>query len=145
MLEQSWKKVYLRTTTNQFQCYNQNMGFVNSIDQSVVNYSIGIRMKKWWWSVFVWMVDVVLQGAWILYCVNKDESDESLPFLVFRRHIVNAIFLKYSKESISSSSHVGIRNIPWDICCDDTKHYQIQSEHRHAQKPFKHLRWSVFV
>ena len=143
MLEQSWKKVYLRTKTNQFHCYNQNMGFVNSINKSVPNYNIGIRMKKWWWSAFVSMVDVVLQGAWILYCVNKDEGDESLPFLVFRRHIVNAIFLKYSKEGILSSSYVGIRNIPWDICYDDTKHYQVQSEHRRTQNPFKHLRWSV--
>ena len=31
------------------------------------------------------MVDAVLQGAWVLYRVNKDEGDESLPFPVFRR------------------------------------------------------------
>ena len=44
------------------------------------------------------MVDVVLQGAWVLFGVNKDESDEYLPFLVFRRHIVGAIFLKFSNQ-----------------------------------------------
>ena len=75
------------------------------------------------------MVDVNLQGAWVLYGVNKDEGIESLPFLVFRRHNVNAIFLKYSKEGRLSSSDVGIQNIPSDICYDDTKHYQVQSEH----------------
>ena len=34
------------------------------------------------------------------YCIilRKYESHEYLPFLLFRRHIVNAIFLKYSKE-----------------------------------------------
>ena len=71
------------------------------------------------------MVDVALQGARVLYRINKDEGDKSLPFLVFSRHIVNAIFLKYSKEGRLSSSHVGIRNIPSDVCYDVTKHYQV--------------------
>ena len=74
-------------------------------------------------------LDVVLQGARILYRINKDKDDGSLPFLVFWRHIVNAIFLKYSKEGRLFSSHVGIRNIPSDVCYDVTKHYQVQSEH----------------
>ena len=91
------------------------------------------------------MVDVVLQDAWVLYGVNKDEGNEFLPFLVFQRHIVNTIFLKYSKEGRLSSSHVGIRNIPSDICYDYTKHYQVQSEYRRTQNPFKHLKWSTFV
>ena len=26
--------------------------------------------KKWWWSPFVRMVDVVLQAAWVLCCIN---------------------------------------------------------------------------
>ena len=91
------------------------------------------------------MVDVVLQGARVLYRINKDEGDESLPFLVFWRHIVNAIFLKYLKEGRLSSSHVGIRNIQSDFCYDVTKHYQVQPEHRRTQNPFKHLRWSIFA
>ena len=76
------------------------------------------------------MVGAVLQGTWVLYHVNKDEGDEFMPFLGFRRHIVNSLFLKYSKEGRLSSSHVGIPNIPSDIYYDDTKHYQVQSEHR---------------
>ena len=44
------------------------------------------------------MVDVVLHVARVLYHINKDEGDESLSFLVIQRHIVNVIFLKYSKE-----------------------------------------------
>ena len=90
------------------------------------------------------MVNVALQSAWVLHGVNKDEDDESLPFLVFRRHIFSAIFLKYSKEGRLSSSHVGIRNIPSNICYDYTKHYQVQSEQRRTQNPFEHLRWSAF-
>ena len=84
--------------------------------------SIGIRMKKWWWFPFVCMVDVVFQGAWVLYRINKDKGDECMPLLAFRKHVVNIIFLKYSKEGRLSSSQLEIRNIPSDVCYDDTKH-----------------------
>ena len=83
-----WNKVnrkYIQEQLpTQFHCYNQNMGFVNRMDQSVANCRIGIRMKKKWWFLFVWMEDAVLQGALVLYRVNKDEGGESLPFLVFQ-------------------------------------------------------------
>ena len=91
------------------------------------------------------MVNVVIQGAWVFYLINKDESDESLPLLAFRKHVVNVIFLKYSKEVRLSSSHLGIRNISADVCYDDTKHYQMQSEHIRIQNPCKHLRRSAFA
>ena len=76
-----------------------------------------------------------------MYRINKGEGEESLALLPFRRLVnVNAIFLKYSKEGRLSSNHLGIRNIPSDACYGDTKHYQVQSERRRIQNPFKHLR-----
>ena len=63
------------------------------------------------------------QVAWVLYGVNKDKGDESLTLLAFRRNVINVIFLEYSKEGRFSSSHLRIRNIPLDVCCDDTKYY----------------------
>ena len=41
------------------------------------------------------MVDVVLKGVRVLYRINKDEGNESMPLLPFRKDVVNAIFLKY--------------------------------------------------
>ena len=89
------------------------------------------------------MLDAVLQSARVLCHINKDEGDESLPFLVFWRHCqcnLSEIF-----KGRLSSSHVGIRNIPSDVCYDVTKHYQVQSEHRCTQNPLKHLRWTIFA
>ena len=57
------------------------------------------------------MVDIVLQGMWVLNRFDKDEDNESLPLLAFQRDDVDAIFLKYSKEGRLSSNHVGIRNM----------------------------------
>ena len=82
---------------------------------------------------------------WVLHHINKDEGDESLYLLALRRQVVNEIFRKYPKEGRLSSSHLGIRNIPSDVCCDDTKHYQVQYEHRPIQNTIKRLRGSAFT
>ena len=38
--------------------------------------SICNRMKKWWWFPLVcFLVDVILQGTWVLYRIKKDEGD----------------------------------------------------------------------
>ena len=54
------------------------------------------------------MVDVVLQGVWVLHFNNYDTGDESLPPLAFQRHVDNVVFMEYSKEGKLSSSHAGI-------------------------------------
>ena len=40
------RKYFQEQQPNQFHCYNQNMVFVNKMDQNVVYYSNGIRIKK---------------------------------------------------------------------------------------------------
>ena len=80
------------------------MCFVNV--KSINKYTIGIQMKKRWLSSFVWMVDVIHEGVWVLHYINKDEGNKSLPLLAFRGDVANTIFLKYSKEGRLYSSHV---------------------------------------
>ena len=63
------------------------------------------------------MVDVVIQGARVLYHINKDKGDESQ----CNSDFVNVIFLKYSKEGRFSSSHLEIQNILSNVYYDDTK------------------------
>ena len=58
---------------------------------------------------------------------------------------VSSSFSKTCSHGRLPSIHVGIRNIPSNVSYDDTKHYQVQSEHRRTQNPFKYLRWSVFA
>ena len=100
-------------------------------------------MKKWWWCICI--VDVVIQGAWVLHRISSDKSDVPLSLLAFRRDFVNVTFFKYSKEGRLYASHLGIRNIPSNVCYDNTKYYQVQSEHRRIYKLFKYLRGSVFA
>ena len=44
------------------------------------------------------MIDVVLQNAWVLYDINKDEGDESLPLLACN---FSKIFKKKKKIRMS--------------------------------------------
>ena len=69
-------------------------------------------MKKWWSSLFVWLVDVVLRSVWVLHRNSKDGGNECLPLLVFRTDVVHEILLKYSKQRRLSLTHVKIQNIP---------------------------------
>jgi len=43
------------------------MGGVDRCDQNVSTCRISTRCKKWWWALFVWIPDMILQNCWILY------------------------------------------------------------------------------
>ena len=100
---QRWNKVerkYMQVQQpNQFLCYKQTMEFVGRMDQNVAKYKIGIPMKKWRRALFPWMFDIILQNVWVFYRI-KDQDDESLSLLSFRRHVVNAIFVKFKGRQI---------------------------------------------
>ena len=44
-----------------------------------------------------------------------------MPLLAFRRDAVTVIFLEHSKEGKLSPSHIGVRNIPSEVCYHDAK------------------------
>lgn len=63
--------------------YNKGMGGVDRMDENVSLYRIGIHGKKWWSSIFTWMIDVSIQNAWQLHRVAHPE----MPQLDFRREL----------------------------------------------------------
>ena len=40
--------------------YNKFMGGTDRMDQNVNCYRVNIRMKKWWWPIFSWLLDVTV-------------------------------------------------------------------------------------
>ena len=129
---QRWSKIerkYIQVLQpNQFHCYNQCMGYVDRMDQNVAKYRIGIRMKKWWWAPFAWMLDVALQNSWILYRINKSCDSAQLSLLDFRREVVSSILLKYKTSRKRSYSSAAICNVPSEVRFDDVKHYQAPAQ-----------------
>ena len=142
-MQQSWKIVYSRTTTKSNPLLQPEHGFCQQ------NGPEHGQLQDWYLDEKMLVVPFCLNGrccsSSALYRINKDEGNESLPFLFFWKHIFNTIILKYSKEGRLSSCLAGIRNIPSDLCYNVTKHFPVQSEHSCTQNPFKHRKWSVFA
>jgi hypothetical protein len=66
---------FLRLEQNDF--YNNSMGDVDVSDQLRNQYRFDhwLRMRKWWWSILLWWVGVMLVNAYIFYKkINKENG-----------------------------------------------------------------------
>lgn len=63
--------------------YNASMGGTDRMDQNVNAYRIAARGKKWWWSIFTWLIDVSINNAWLLH----RKSGSGMTQIDFRRAI----------------------------------------------------------
>jgi len=88
------------------------MGGVDRADQNIATYRIATKTKKWWWALFVWIPDMVVQNAWLLYRSNKEADDPNLDLLAFRREIVDVYLKKYAPISRNQSGRPKGRIIP---------------------------------
>ena len=76
------------------QMYNKYMGGTDRMDENTNNNRISIRGKKWWWSIFIWLVDVSIQNAWFL----SRQVGNNISQLNFRREIAMSYCEKISKS-----------------------------------------------
>lgn len=79
--------------------YNKNMGGVDQLDRNISNYRIAMRGKKWYMPIFLWMLDVLMNNAWILsrsYGLSYDN-------LTFRREVVVALLQKYGSAPLRNA------------------------------------------
>ena len=113
----SWNKLNILKSNNQINSTVTNRAWVLSTYWTRSRSSAGLLCE---WkndgspcllerSILFWR----MRGCWIILT----KMAVSLSALAFRRHVVNAIFLKYSKEG----SNIWIRNVPLDVCYNDTK------------------------
>ena len=49
------------------QDYNGSMGGVDLLNQTVKNYAITPRQRKWYWPIWTWFLNVQMVQAWRLY------------------------------------------------------------------------------
>lgn len=59
---------------------------------------MSVRMKKWWWAIFAWLVEVAIQNAWILYRKRSGKEPKAAPLLEFRRAIANFYLRTYGEQ-----------------------------------------------
>ena len=56
---------------NNIDAYNNDMGNVDLADQLRGTYicNIGVRNRKWWWSLWFWELGLMLLNVYVMYCV----------------------------------------------------------------------------
>ena len=65
------------------------MGGVDKMDWLINKYRIKIRAKKWYFPLFMNMIDMLVVNAYVLYCM----ANKKISLLKFRRSIV-CVYMK---------------------------------------------------
>ena len=47
---------------------------VDCMDQNILAYMINLPIKKWWWPLSRFVVDVVVNNAYQIYCQSLRKS-----------------------------------------------------------------------
>lgn len=109
---QAEKKKITISRPNAIAKYNRYMGGTDRMDENVALYRIGVRSKKWWWSIFTWLLDTMVHNSWNLL----RKSGRDIRQLEFRREIVTTYLTRYmnapktgGRPPTSRGSTIGIR------------------------------------
>jgi len=75
--------------------YKRYIGGTDLMDRNISNYRITIRMKKWWWSVFSFLLSSSVVNAW---CLHRLVKTDKLDLLNFTRQIAQTYLLNCSQR-----------------------------------------------
>ena len=120
---------------NTIAVYNKKMGRVDRMDQNISAYMINICNKKWWWPLLRFCIDLAVNNAHQLYCLQPlQPGQRALDLLGFQREIVQVYCSKYQNVGkILPDIFPAPRNhqkvIP-DIRYDNESHWIIKGKQR---------------
>ena len=123
------KKSILIDIPSAVQAYNRNMGGTDRMDQNINAYRIGIRGKKWWWSLFTWMLDAAVHNAWQI----ARSRGSSIDHLSFRRELAMAYILMYQTEPKAPGKRKLSGPGKEEMRYDNAGHF-VQPLHGHARR-----------
>jgi hypothetical protein len=114
------KKVVQVDMPNCVSMYNKYMGGTDQMDENIARHRIGIRGKKWWWSLFTWLIDVAITNAWRLHVKSGHNSTQ----LEFRRSIVQEYLTRFKNAPKRKGRPSNITSrVPEGIRFDRLDHY----------------------
>lgn len=113
--------------------YNRNMGGVDRLDQNVGCYRISIRLKRWYWQLLMFPINVCVNNAFQLYKLST--QNEAHDFLSFTRYIVTTYLLTKTlpvssastANNLPRSSLAVIKRIPSSIRLDGKTHHVVKN------------------
>ncbi len=115
--------------------YNKNMGGVDKHDWLAGKYSVSIRGKKWYWPLFIRLLDMTMINAWIVHKFVHDSDKLSMSLLDFKRQ-VSLAYLKGSVHRVTTGRKKvqAPSNIPEDVRFDRKEHFlQKRDQQRRCQ------------
>lgn len=93
--------------------YNKYMGGTDRMDEDVGKYRIGIRSKKWYFTLITYLIDVAINNAWILSKIYANDFIPITSNLEFRRALVLHYLTAHSTErkpaGVSPCIHINTR------------------------------------
>ena len=82
------------------------------MDQNTSAYMINLRIKRLWWPLFQFVVDVAVNIAYQIYCQSHlNPGEYRLDALGFRQAIVDAYYRQYRKSLPSATLSTGSRSL----------------------------------
>ena len=99
--------------------YNQGMGGTDRMDENIGCYRIAIRQRKFWWSIFIWIIGAAMQNAWLLHR-RHHPGESQLDFIrtVVRYYLADSVKPPSGRPSSASAP---IR-VPIEIRFDRVNH-----------------------
>lgn len=99
------------TRPNIVKCYNRHLGGVDLLNQAINCYRIRVRIRKWYWKIFTWMIDLACTNAYSLSSMRKKTTS-----LEFRRRVVMSLLSKntylHKPASLREERHIIKRHEP---------------------------------
>ena len=104
--------------------YNEGMGGVDLMDRLIGSYRPRVSAKKWWWTLFLNVLNVSISAAWRLWeiCNPKEKKTH----IQFRRHIA-LILLVSGNDALKEVSNRTPASLPRDIKVDGKDHVASQT------------------
>lgn len=102
---------------------------VDRFDQNVAQYRIAYRGKKWWSSIFTWLIDACVQNAWQLH----RKVQPTMTQLEFRRQLAVYYCKHYGTKAKSSGPMPAHRyaqqpgRVEHSLRYDQTGHFVVPS------------------
>jgi len=106
--------------------YNKFMGGVDLHDNGIANYRIKIRGKKWWWPLFINMIDSTVVNSWKIYNIANETKISQIEF----RSMLATSLMKYEAAQPSNKEPIFVNHgrlsrisLPIDVRFDNIGHF----------------------
>ncbi|XP_069670940.1 piggyBac transposable element-derived protein 3-like isoform X1 [Periplaneta americana] len=101
--------------------YNKYIGGVDHHDCLAGKYATAIRCKKWYWALFVRMLDMAVVNGWIIY--REIHGRDALDLLEFRRCLAVQYLKMFTNRKRMERPLSSPRGVQFDMRFDGRGHF----------------------